>query len=278
MKKFFAALLATLSLSAFAQSYLIMDNGIAITIDKSGFAYDFGNYAFPQKITLKGGQFYVEDNSIIATIDDKGMLFRKYEVMPAKILGSGSNYFLSDAGELYTIDVAGNVHLTVDEKFKSANAFGGTYFTVMLDAPSKLMELYTIGMDGKAMKADLGNFKMKDVISLGGTYFMSNRGVIHTVSSDGAVVAWPSIRVGVLQKRGANYFTDSSGMIFTVAENGTLVVPSLPINFKLNSITKLGSNYFLDLSGRLYTVDKDGNIFERIMRDHDFRNARVLSL
>ena len=278
MKFFFAALLATLSLSTFAQSYLIMDNGITITIDQGGFAYDFGNYAFPQKITLKGGQYYVEDNNIIATIDQNGALFRKYELMPTKIIGGGTNYFLSDTGELYTIDAQGSVNLVVDEKFKTANAFGGNFFTVMVDPEKKIMDLYTVNSAGKAVKAELGAFRMKDVVSIGGTYFMSNRGVVYTVSNEGIVTPWPSMRVGVLQKKGANFFTDSSGMIYTVTQSGTLIIPALPVNFKLNAVTKLGSNYMLDLSGRLFTVDKDGNIFERIMRDHDFRNARVLSL
>ena len=77
MKSFLLATLATLSLNAFSQSYIIMDNGITVTTDTSGFAYDFGHYAFPQKVTLKGGQYFVEEGGILATIDENGLLFRK---------------------------------------------------------------------------------------------------------------------------------------------------------------------------------------------------------
>ncbi len=278
MKKFMLAILATVSLSAVAQSYIIMDNGITVTIDKAGFAYDVGNYAFPQKITMKGGQFFVEENTVLATVDERGTLYRKYEQMPEKILGRGMNYFISDKGELYTIDSQGGVTMTTDEKLKTANFFGGNYFTVVTDADKKEMDLYTVTATGAVNKAELSNFKMKDVAAYGGTYFMSNRGVVYTISQDGSVIPWPSMRVGVLQKRGGNYFIDSSGSVFTVGMDGTLHLPGIPMNLKLASITKLGSNYFLDLSGRLFVIDHEGNIFERVMKDHDFRNARVISL
>lgn len=278
MKKFLLAALVTFTTTAFAQSFIIMDNGITVTLDKAGFAYDVGNFAFPQKITLKGGQYFVEENSILATVDEKGTLFRKYEQMPEKILGRGMNYFLSDKGELYTIDGQGLVTITVDEKFKTANFFGGNYFTVLTDAETKEMDLYTVSSSGVLAKAEMTTFKMRDVAAYGGTYFMSNRGVVYTISNDGAVIPWPSLRVGVLQKRGGNFFIDSSGSIFTVAQDGTLVLPGIPMNLKLTNITKLGSTYFLDISGRLFVIDHEGNIFERVMKDHDFRNARVISL
>jgi hypothetical protein len=56
------------------------------------------------------------------------------------------------------------------------------------------------------------------------------------------------------------------------------MLPALPIGLKVNTMTKLGSNYFLDLTGTLYTVDKMGNVYERNVKDQDFRNARIISL
>jgi hypothetical protein len=278
MKKLLFACLALVSLNSFAQSYVIMDNGIAITMDRSGFVYDFGNYSNPQKITLKGGTFFVEDGGILATVDEKGALFRKYEVIPEKILGKGINYFLSDAGELYTISRQGLVTITTNDEYKKATNFGGNFFAVTTDAEKKLMDLYTVNLDGKVTKIEIPDFKAKDIVIFGGSYFMTNRGLVYTVTSDGTALPSYEARVGVIQKRGGNYFIDSSGMFYTVSETGVLAMPGLPINLKLSAITKFGSNYFVDLSGRLFVVDKDGNVFERIMRDYDFRNARVISL
>lgn len=278
MKKLILALLTTLSFSAFSQSYIVMDNGIVITTDTNGFSYDFGHYAFPQKVTLKGGQYFVEEGGILATIDEGGLLFRKYELIPEKIKGKGMNYFISDEGFIYTIDKKGYVKVTESEVYKNAVNFGGNYFTVALDAEKTMMELYVVTGDGLVVKAENPALKIKDIISFGGTYFMNNRGVVFTVAQNGTVAAKDELRVGILTKKGGNYFTDSSNYFFTVAANGDLIMPGLPMNLKVSSILKLGSNYFIDQTGKFFTVDKNGQVFEKVMRDHDFRLAKIISL
>lgn len=279
MKKLLLAGLFALSFNAFSQSYIIMDNGMVLTTDNAGFVYDIGEYSFPQKVTMKGGQFYVEDNQILATVDEMGTLYRKYEVIPEKIMGKGINYYLSSTGELTTIDSKGAAHTTMNEAFTRAVNFGGNYFTVNATADASMIDLYTIAKSGEVKKAEFGDtLKMKDVVAFGGSYFMTNRGIVYTISADGSVLSQAKTRVGLLQKRGGNYFTDSSGLFFTVAEDGSLVLPGIPLGLKVNTMTKLGTNYFLDLSGKLYTVDKLGNVYEKVVRDQDFRNARIISL
>lgn len=278
MKSLLLAALATLSLNAFSQSYVIMDNGIVVTTDSSGFTYDFGHYAFPQKVTLKGGQYFVEEGNILATIDENGLLFRKYELIPEKIKGKGINYFLSDEGFLYMIDKKGYVKVTESELYKNAVNFGGNYFTVAVDAEKTQVDLYVVTSDAQVVKADVPSLKAKDIVSYGGTYFMNNRGIVFTVASNGSVIPRDDMRVGILQKKGGNYFIDSSGYFYTVSETGDLKMPALPINMRVNTVQRLGSNYFIDQTGKLYVVDKNGNVFERVMRDHDFRLAKVISL
>ena len=280
MKSLLLATLATLSLNAFSQSYLIMDNGITITTDSSGYSYDFGHYAFPQKVTLKGGQYFVEEGGILATIDEKGLLFRKYELIPEKIKGKGINYFLSEEGFMYTIDSKGFVKVTENALYQKAVNFGGTYFTVAAsEEDPTLIDLYVVTSEGLVQKAEVPSLKVKDIISFGGNYFMNNRGIVYTVAADGMVNPRDEMRVGIINKKGGNFFVDSSGYFFTVsAVTGELQMPALPVNLRVSSILKMGSNYFLDQSGKLYVVDKHGQVFERVMRDHDFRNARIISL
>jgi hypothetical protein len=273
MKKLLLAVLATLSLNAFAQSYLIMDNGMVVTTDRSGFAYDMGNFAFPQKVTMKGGQFFVEDNSVIVTIDENGTLFRKYEVIPEKILGKGINYFISEAGELYTIDAQGLVHITTNEAYKLAGGFGGNYFMTSAG------ELYTVNREGIAQKIEIeGLVNLRDVVAFGGRYFMTNRGVVYTIADDGRLTPRADVRVGVLQKRGGNFFTDSANIIYTVSTDGDLIVPALPMGFKLMNMTKTGTNYFLDLNGKLFAITNHGEVYERVVDGLDMRNVRIISL
>jgi hypothetical protein len=278
MKSLLLATLATLSINAFAQSYVIMDNGIVVTTDNSGFTYDFGHYAFPQKVTLKGGQYFVEEGNILATVDENGLLFRKYELIPEKIKGKGINYFLSDEGFLYVIDKKGYVKVTESEIYKNAMNFGGNYFTVAIDAEKTLIDLYVVTSEGLVAKADIPSLRVKDIVSFGGTYFMNNRGIIFTVASNGNVSPKYDVRVGLLQKRGGNFFVDSSGYFFTVSEAGDLQMPALPNNLRVGVIHRMGSNYFIDQSGKFFVVDKNGNVFERVMRDHDFRQAKIISL
>jgi hypothetical protein len=278
MKLLFLSILASLSLNAFSQSFLIMDNGIALTTDKAGYAYDFGHYAFPQKITLKGGQYFVEEGGILATVDENGLLFRKYELIPEKIKGKGINYFLSEEGFLYTIDRKGYVKVTESELYKKAVKFGGNYFTVAPNPEKDHLDFYVITSEGEVVKAIAPKFKNADIISYGGTYFMTTRGIVYTVSSTGSIIPRDDMRVGILTKKGGNYFTDSSGLFFTVTESGEIMMPALPLNLKVSSILKLGSNYFIDQAGNFFVVDKHGQVFERVMRDHDFRLAKVISL
>lgn len=278
MKKIILATLATLSLNAFSQSYLIMDNGITITTDNAGYAYDFGHYAFPQKVILKGGQYFVEEGGILATIDENGLLFRKYELIPEKIKGKGMNYFLSEEGFIYTIDRRGYVKVTESAEYQKALNFGGTYFTVVNSEDETLLDLFVVKPDGLVEKVIVPGLKVKDIISYGGNYFMTNRGIVFTIAADGSVIPRDDMRVGIITKKGGNFFVDSSGYFFSVAESGELQMPPLPINLRVNTILKMGSNYFLDQAGRLYIVDRNGQVFEREMKDHDFRTARIISL
>jgi hypothetical protein len=278
LKKIIFLALMTLSLSSYSQSYLILDNGIVITEDKAGYMYDFGHYAFPQKITLKGGRYFVEENAIIATVDDNGLLYRKYEVIPEKVIGKGVNYFLGSEGELYTVNRSGVVKINQYPELKLASIFGGNFFAVPQTNETNILDLYVINQDGERIKTSNNYFKSTEIVVVGGSYFMTNRGIAYTVSYDGVVTGWPQLRVGLIAKKGGNYFTDSSGTIFTIAEDGTLKVPVIPVGLKVSLITKLGSNYFIDINGRLFSVDENGEIFERSLLDQDLRYARILSL
>lgn len=277
--KFFLILISLiLGPQAFSQSFLIMDNGIILTTDRAGFAYDFGHYAYPQRISLKGGQYFVEEDNILVTIDEYGYLYRKYESIPQNILGKGINYFISSDGLLYSIDAQGKLKVSEIQEFKAAKNFGGTFFTVQPKETEELFDLYSVSRNGKIQKYDLGPFKKKEIVSFGGNYFMNQRGFVFTISSQGDITQQENVNVGLIVKKGGNYFIDSSNFFYSVTETGELKLPDLPLNLRVSSILKFGTNYFIDQSGKFYTVDKDGNVAEKIMADHDFKQARIISL
>ena len=120
MKKLVFALLATLSLDAFSQSYFVLENGITLSVDASGYVYDFGHYTPVGRVTVKGGQYLVEDSNVLVTVDEHGALFRKYEMLPKQVVGKGINYFIGDNGAFYGINNQGYVNLIEnDEKIKT---------------------------------------------------------------------------------------------------------------------------------------------------------------
>ncbi len=272
-------ILATLGLSfqSFAQSYLILNNGVTLTTDKDSFVYDFGHFIAPYQVTLNGGQFLVQDEKLI-TIDDKGFLYRKDEKVK-KVKGKGVNYFINDSNNLYTIDNAGFFFKFDKESsvFKKAANFGGNFFTVNADEKKKIVDLYTVNTKGNYYKMNVAGLNPADIATFGGSFFITNKNVVYTVSKDGFVFAKADQKVAAVKKAGGNYLVDAEGLIFTVSNEGFLILPSLPANLKVASIAKLGSNYFIDTDGKMFVVDGAGNIIEREI-NHDLRNTKILSL
>jgi len=86
------------------------------------------------------------------------------------------------------------------------------------------------------------------------------------------------MKIGAIKKLGGNYFVDANNAIYTVSEEGFLYMPTLPANLKVESIAKLGQNYLIDQAGKLFVVDSLGAIYEREMKSHDLRDAKILSL
>lgn len=271
MKNLVFAALASVSVSGFAQSYFILDNGLTLTTDSAGYVYDYGHYTSISRMSIRGGQFIVEDSNILVTVDERGFPFRKYEVLPTTIKGKGTNYIIGDNNAVYVIDQKGNVHLTEnDPAVAAATKFGGSFFVVEND-------LYTVSISGSYQKVAIEGLKPQDILTFGGNYFMTNRGVLFTISADGKVFSRAQDRVGIIVKRGGNYFIDSMGFFYVVTADGSLKLPSIPMSLRLQAITKLGVNYFIDANGKLFTVDKDGNVLERMM-NYDLKTAKIISM
>ncbi len=271
MLKIFITGFFLLSINAFSQSYFVLENGITLTVDKNGYVYDFSHYTPVARVTVKGGQYLMEDSNVIVTVDNQGSLFRKYEVLPKEISGKGLNYFIGTNGALYIIDSMGFVTLIEgDTKMLNASKFGGNFFIVD-------NEIYTVSDAGSYSMVVVEGLNAADIISFGGNYLMTNRGILYTVSSDGKIFSKAQNRIGIIVKKGGNYFVDTTGMLYTVADDGSLKMPALPVSLRIQAMSRLGSNYFMDGNGKLFTVDKDGKIFERWM-NYDLKMTKIISL
>jgi hypothetical protein len=271
MKNLFLAALLALSSNAFSQSYFILDNGVTLTVDHKGFIYDYSHYTPVNRVTFKGGQYLVEDNNILVTVDEHGSIFRKYELIPKQVLGKGMNYIIGDDASVLTINNQGYSVLTEsDEKVKTATKFGGIFFATA-------EEIFSVTSTGQYVPVKVDGLRTADIVTIGGNYFMTNRGLLYTVSQDGRIISHPQERVGIIVRKGGNYFVDSMGLVYTVARDGSLKLPALPVSLRIQAISKLGANYFMDGAGKLFTVDAEGNIYERWV-SYDLKTIRIISL
>ncbi len=276
MKNFITFGLLLGSLSASAQSYLVLNNGVMLTTDKAGFLYDFGHFVVPYEVKVNGGQFLVEKKTLI-TIDENGYKYDKDEKVE-KIKGKGINYLLNDDKELITVASTGFYYkYDKDDVFKRVEKFGGNFFLAK-DEKKKNTLLYTINSAGNYFNIALPELNPGEISTVGGTYFMTSKGIYFTVNKDGFVFSKKDVRVAAAKKLGGNFLIDISNQLFTVSEDGVLANPVMPVNLVLSNVIKIGSNYMLDSEGRLFVVDKNGNVFERSLNNHDLRSVKIISL
>lgn len=278
MKKMLVAGLTLLSLNSFAQSYMVLGNGVTLTVDKAGFVYDFKQFFLPYQIQVNGGQFLVADG-MLNTVDSAGFLYKK-DLSVEEVKGKGLNYFINEDNHLYTIDEKGFFYKFDKDKsaFKKASTFGGNFFIVKEDEKKKIASLYTINSKGNYFKLAVQGLNPWDISIVGGTWFVDKAGVVHTVNKDGNVFAKADMKVGGIVRKGGNFFVDNTNKVFTVSEEGLLVLPGLPMSFNLNNIVKVGANYLIDIDGKVFSVDSAGNVNERTINEHDIRNVKVLSI
>lgn len=278
MKKLLVAGLTLLSLNSFAQSYMVLSNGITLTLDKAGFVYDFNHFFLPYQVQVNGGQFLVADEKL-STVDSAGFLYKK-SLTVEEVKGKGLNYFINDENHLYTIDEKGFFFKFDKDKaaFKKASSFGGNFFIVKEDEKKKLASLYTLNTKGNYFKMAVQGLNPMDITTVGGTWFINKAGVVHTVSKDGNVFAKPEVKVGAIVRKGGNFLIDDTNKIFTVSEDGFLVLPGLPMSFNVSNIVKVGANYLIDTDGKVFSVDAAGNVLERTINEHDVRNVKILSI
>jgi hypothetical protein len=276
MKSLMVASLLLTSISSYAQSFLVLQNGVTLTTDKKGFVYDFGHFHLHYKLSSTGGNYFIEDKKL-STIDENGLLFEKPNTKIDKVKGKGLNYLIDGDNHLLAIDALGFFYeYDKDDKiFRKAIAFGGNYFLVRPEDRKPLVDLYTVNQKGNYFKMTIPGLNPADITVTAGTYFQTRSGATYTVSKDGFVFAKPELRVGPVAKAGGNFFIDSNNLLYTVSEEGILGLPILPANFRVADLQRLGANFMIDAEGRIFTVDQTGKIFER-SSTHDLRGARIL--
>ncbi|HXH30264.1 MAG TPA: hypothetical protein VNJ01_05605 [Bacteriovoracaceae bacterium] len=275
MKNFILSLMLAVPVSAFSQSYMVLNNRVALTTDAAGFVYDFNHQINPYEITVKGGRYFIEAEKLI-TIDLNGILYKKDVKVKGTVKGHGGNYFFNEDHNLYTVDALGFHYITKDKAFKKVDKFGGNFFTVINEKDKKIVDLYSVTSLGAHVKTTVPGLNPADITTVGSRFLITNKGAVYTTTKDGIFTIQPDFKITGVKKNGGNFFLDSMGSLYTISELGKLSLPILPMKLLLVNIAQVGSNYMLDLDGRLFVVDMTGSVWERDLTTHDTLKAHDL--
>ncbi len=274
MKRLLLACLVTLPLSAFSQSYMVLNNGVTLTTDAAGFIYDFNHFVNPYQVSAKGGRVFVEADKLV-TIDDGGLLYRKDQKVKV-VKAIGYNYLIDSDATLITVNNQGFHYVTKDKLYKKIDKGGANFFTLN-DKDKKKIDVYTVTSLGTVAKVTVPGLNPADIASVGPRYLLTSKGEIYTSTKDGVLSVQPDYKVRAVKSTGGNFFVDDTGSLYTISETGRLNLPILPLNLIIVNIAQMGSNYMIDLSGRVFVVDNLGAVYEREVKSHDMRNVFILS-
>lgn len=261
------------SLGSFGQSFLVLNNGVVLTNDKSGFIYDFGHFVLPYQVNFSGGQFMSVEGKLVI-VDRNGYLYRTDEKVSSKINGKGDNYFVDNKGTLYTFDSKGFFYkFSKESDIKDVSLYGGRFFIVK---NKKNSFLYTLNSSGNFFKLNIEGLDPSSINIAGGNFFQTQKGEVFTISDEGFVFSKKEMEIGKIKKIGGRFFLTEDDAIYTVSKEGFLLLPFLPENLKVSDIKKLGRDFFITSEGKLYSVSEEGNIYERETK-HNLIDTQILS-
>lgn len=273
MRKLLLGAIALLSVNAYSQSYLVLNSGVTLTTDSQGFVYDMNNFVLPYNVKGNGGNFILEDKTLV-TIDAQGLFYRN-ETKVKKIKGSGLNYFVSEgtfgSTKLFTIDDNGFAYELDAEgiKLRDIKIFGGNYFV-------EGGNLTIIRSDGTYKTVQVAGLDLDRIRGFAGNYFISEAGQFFTLTSEGIIKTFYK-GFKQIKKAGGNYFIDDRGFVNTISAQGELITPVLPYGFNVKKLVSYGANYMIDSDGLIFTIDSEGQMLQRPI-NLDLTRTRLLSL
>lgn len=250
----------TLSTAALAQSYIIRPSGVVLTVDTKGFLYDLNQFILPYMVTVRGGQFYINDKREITTVSEEGFFFRidkKEFEAPRKVDFSGANYF-SDSKRVWTVDSKGVMNRNSNIKnLKNIGVTGGKFFTVNPKRDDSI--LYTINEFGQINRMLIDGLDPAQIRTAGGNWFTTSKGELYSLNQKGDVILYDGdgFEKGArILRVGGNYLVTAKG-ILTISTEGVVSQVDAPSQ----GIKSIGYNYFTLRDDSLYVVDGTGGVW-----------------
>lgn len=255
--------------AAEAQSYLVKSNGMVLNIDLQGQVHDRTHFILPYQIRASGGQFYVDQNRQLTTVDEGGFFYRhdrRSLQAPRDILYTGHNYFVAKDGTPWTFDQQGTPYIgTKDNTLKVPLLKGGNWFTIAgyRREPPRLFVVSERGaLNAVGPLEGLDLTKIKDV---GGNWFTLQDGTVYTISAEGYVYSKRDVfpRIPAPELKGGNFFIVNNRVV-TIAADGLVADKGNLSTF--GRVARVGYNYFVTQDAKLITINERGELANRTGR------------
>ena len=256
------------TVSAIAQSMLVLKSGKVLTIDRGGVLYDKGD-SVPlnklKRISKMGGRFMIDQDRTLWTVDVRGNFYRQEKdgrvpPDPEDIIIPGNNFLITKTRNIFIINDQGSmIEAPAIKDFKKPFSAGGNWFVAEMQAVNeKKYALFVVKGSGAIVEVKVPGLK-PEIISGGGRGFMTGypQFELFTTSMDGQVFSRKEL--GRFEEKsisdGHNYMVvDDQLLTFSVEGS---VFKAGPLKRKDDTI--LGDNFILH-EGKLMTIDAQGKL------------------
>lgn len=259
-----------------AQSYVVKGNGVVLNIDQRGDVYDRGQFILPFQMRYSGGQFYVNKDRQLVTVDESGFYYR-HDVhsmeAPKEVQYAGFNFFVEKNGAPWMIDRQGAVYKGEKNKALKKPIKKGGNFVIVEGERRQPPRLFVVTDRGNLIESLVEGLDLATIKDVGGNWMVTADGVLYTISRDGFVFSKRDLirRILAPEALGGNFLV-SGGRLIVVADDG--VVSERGLIDSYGKIAKTGYNYFVTQDGKLLTISATGDVQDRT-GSHDFKNVAL---
>ncbi len=266
------------------QSYLIMDNGKALTVRSYVPApsqnlvplFMIEDHFFDTtQIEVFKSSYIIDNDDNIFTVTADGFMYKLENFkLDSKIKYYGETFFITKKGSVYVIDSQGYIIKTsykdLKEKIKP-EVLGANY---IITSKNKVIMINTMTAKLHFLKDEI---EVEDIKKHSNNFLTTKKGYVYTFGfmqnadfSYKPIVSKlkaPYVKRNIIM--GGNFFFDYLNNLHTVSFNGLydggIANRKLKVNLSLDNTdrstmtpAKLGSNYFIYRDGSVYHVDSYG--------------------
>jgi hypothetical protein len=221
-----------------------------------------GFFILPEDIIISKSSYLIDKNNILYTVDTNGY-FYKYNFsskIGSNIKHAGESFFITKNKSLHIVLSNGTIKSIDKDNYEldsRVKELGGNYLI------TKKNTVYMINPFVGSISNTGLEIKRKEIQVLGDNFLITEEGVVYSFgfkpTGEKAIKSIKNYAFRTIKKAGGNYFITTRGNIVTVATNGIIDSGAENKGYTLTEKPILyGSNYFMLGDNSFYIVDQDG--------------------